>query len=74
MEQNKLYQWVKDKYPPIDLNIHYKSVIGLVNENEALKERVKQLEEALRKITCQDGEYRDAATRMGIAQKALKAY
>jgi len=49
-KENKLYQWVRDKYPPIDLNQHYKSVIELVNQNARLKERIEVLEGALNKI------------------------
>lgn len=33
----------------------------------------KRLKEALRKIICEDGEYRDADERYSIAQKALKS-
>lgn len=40
-------------------------------ENTSLKTRIVVLEDALRKIICEDGEYRDADTRHGIATKAL---
>ena len=57
---NKLVKWANDNYPPIDLNIQYKSVIELLKENQALresntrlKERIKMLEFNLNEVlTC----------------------
>jgi len=46
-------------------------LINLEAENTSLKARIVVLEDALRKIICEDGEYRDADTRHGIATKAL---
>lgn len=52
-----LVRWAADRYPPIDLNSKVSDVVILINgycqlksENEQLKERVKQLTEALMQL------------------------
>lgn len=47
--------------------------IPLAKENKSLREANKRMKEALEKIICEDGEYRDADQRYMIAKKALQA-
>lgn len=63
---------MSDKLPHVEVHESIcKSIGDIAKENEALKERIKRLEEALRRIASQD--YRgNRSTESQIAFEALK--